>query len=400
MENKATDAAVGERDTSYGKYHHDTYSKRHKGFADLSRGLDGTRLRSVEGNGTGTLSVIPAGQPGALAFPELKVAVLLPCRNESPTIAKVVKDFQTVLPKATVYVYDNASTDNTAERAAHAGAIVRYAPEPGKGNVVRRMFSEVEADVYLMADGDDTYDASRAPELVGLLTSRGLDMVVGSRIEEQGDGAAYRPGHKLGNRLFNGTVRALFGERPADMLTGYRAFSRRFAKSFPGMARGFEVETEITLHAMDLRVPVLDVATSYRERPDDSASKLHTVRDGIRILRFLMSLFHAYRPLTFYGAFAAVPISVALGAAVLGPFSLEPWSAPAIVSFASGCLAVSLLLVGGAVHAIRRGQTELKRMIYMSTDSPRGGVDFDEPVYLRDLDRTLVSSGSFHSAPR
>ena len=185
--------------------------------------------------------------------------------------------------------------------------------------MVRRMFSEVEADVYIMADGDDTYDATRGPELVGLNpTGRGLDMVVGSRIEEQGEGAAYRRGHRLGNQLFNGTVHALFGERPSDMLTGYRAFSRRFAKSFPGMARGFEVETEITLHAMDLRVPVVDVATLYHERPEDSASKLHTVRDGIKILRFLTSLFHAYRPLSFYGVFAAVAISVALGGAALG----------------------------------------------------------------------------------
>jgi glycosyltransferase involved in cell wall biosynthesis len=311
---------------------------------------------------------------------EVSVAVLLPCKNEVLTIGKVVNDFQTALPGACVYVYDNASTDGTAEEAARAGAIVRFVPEPGKGNVIRRMFAEVEADVYVVADGDDTYDASRSPELVGLVTSRSLDMVVGSRVAEADQTGAYPRGHRLGNSLFNTSVRMLFGDRPADMLTGYRAFSRRFVKSFPCTSRGFEVETELTLHAMDLRVPVVEVATSYKERSEDSASKLRTLKDGFKILGCLLSLFHSYRPLKFYGAFACIWLLAAGTCAAIGEVGFHPWTGLSGVVVCLLGLAAVFALLGLSLASVRRGQREVKRMIYLSGRTSMADAAFADSV--------------------
>jgi glycosyltransferase involved in cell wall biosynthesis len=220
--------------------------------------------------------------------PELEIAVLVPCFNEAAAIEKVVADFRAALPNAKVYVYDNNSTDNTIEVATAAGAEVRREERRGKGNVVRRMFTDIEADIYVMVDGDDTYDASRAPELVAKLVDNNLDMVVGRRVETHD--AAYRAGHRLGNAVLTGLVRWLFGAKIVDMLSGYRVFSRRFVKSFPSFSREFEIETELTVHAMQMRMPVAEVETNYKERPPGSVSKLRTFRDGWRILLTITNL--------------------------------------------------------------------------------------------------------------
>jgi glycosyltransferase involved in cell wall biosynthesis len=235
-----------------------------------------------------------------MASPELaapRIAVLVPCYNEAATVATVVTEFKRALPGATVYVYDNNSTDETRERATEAGAIVRLEPLQGKGNVVRRMFADVEAEVYLLVDGDGTYDAASAPRMVESLLNDSLDMVNGARIATTD--AAYRAGHVLGNKLLTGTVAAIFGNRVRDMLSGYRALSRRFVKSFPALAKGFETETEITVHALELRLPIVEIDTPYRDRPAGSRSKLRTFRDGYRILRTIIALVKEERPLLF-----------------------------------------------------------------------------------------------------
>src|SRR5262245_15894324 len=202
-------------------------------------------------------------------MPSRSVAVLVPCRNEAPTVARVVADFRAALPQCRVYVYDNGSTDATADSARRAGALVRHEPRPGKGGVVRRMFAEVDADIYVLVDGDATYDASRAPDLVAALVAGDLDMVTAVR-DDAGQTSAYRRGHRLGNRAFNALLGVLFGARPADMLSGYRAFSRRFVKSFPGTSRGFEIEAELTVHALEQRLPTAEIGTAYVERPHGS----------------------------------------------------------------------------------------------------------------------------------
>ncbi|MBC7985493.1 MAG: glycosyltransferase, partial [Sphingomonadaceae bacterium] len=217
----------------------------------------------------------------------LRVAVLLPCYNEEAAIGLTVAAFRAALPDAAVYVYDNNSTDRTAEAARAAGAIVRPEPMQGKGRVVRRMFADVEADVYVMADGDATYDASAAPALIAMLLDEQLDMVVGARRSEVDDGADRR-GHRLGNRLFTGLLSSLFGRSFSDIFSGYRVFSRRFAKSFPALSRGFETETEISVHALELKMPVAEVPTAYAARPEGSESKLSTYRDGFRILGLIL----------------------------------------------------------------------------------------------------------------
>src|SRR5512138_2536620 len=216
------------------------------------------------------------------------MAVLVPCFNESAAIANVVADFRAALPGATVYVYDNNSTDDTIAVARAAGAEVRTETRRGKGNVVRRMFQDVEADVYIMVDGDDTYDASIAPQLVDKLVAENLDMLVGKRVETHQ--AAYRMGHRLGNRVLTGLVAWLFGSQIDDMLSGYRVFSRRFVKSFPSFSREFEIETELTVPAMQMRMAVAEIDTPYKERPPGSTSKLRTFRDGWRILLMITNL--------------------------------------------------------------------------------------------------------------
>ena len=219
---------------------------------------------------------------------DLKVAVLIPCYNEATPIGNVVADFRAALPDAEIYVYDNNSTDDTAEVARAAGAIVRTETQQGKGNVVRRMFADIEADVYVMVDGDNTYEAAAAPALVDKLLDETLDMVSGCRVADIEE--AYRPGHRFGNWMLTRLVTTIFGKRTRDMLTGYRVFSRRFVKSFPALSRGFEIETELTVHALELRMPIADVQTAYVDRLPGSDSKLNTIRDGLRILRMIILL--------------------------------------------------------------------------------------------------------------
>jgi glycosyltransferase involved in cell wall biosynthesis len=250
-----------------------------------------------------------------------RVAVLVPCYNEALTVARVVADFSAALPGSRVYVYDNRSTDGTGDVARNAGAVVRREERPGKGGVVRRMFADVDADVYVITDGDATYDATRAREMVDLLVRDGLDVVTGVRDHGDRD-AAYRRGHRLGNRAFNWLLGALFGERPGDMFSGYRVMSRRFVKSFPAEARGFEIETELTVHALELRVPTAEVVTTYFERPEGSTSKLSTYRDGLRILYTMARLFRDVRPLPFFFACAAVfgAVGLVLGVEVIAEY--------------------------------------------------------------------------------
>jgi glycosyltransferase involved in cell wall biosynthesis len=278
--------------------------------------------------------------------------VIIPCLDEEAAIGKVVGELRAALPGAIVYVYDNNSTDRTREVAAAAGAVVRSETRPGKGNVVRRMFQDIEADVYVMIDGDDTYDASIAPVLIARLVDDNLDMVVGKRIETHV--AAYRPGHRLGNRVLTGLVRRLFGSRIDDMLSGYRVFSRRFVKSFPSSSREFEIETELTVHALQMRMAVAEVGTNYKERPVGSASKLRTFRDGWRILLTIMNLMRNERPLLFFALLAAVlfPLGIGLDVPVL--------IGAAVVSVATG-------LILDLVSHVRR---EVKRLAYLQHPAP------------------------------
>lgn len=304
----------------------------------------------------------------------LEVAVLVPCFNEEAAIEKVVKDFQSALPNATVYVYDNNSTDRTSEVALAAGAQVRKEYRRGKGNVVRRMFNDIEADVYVMVDGDDTYDASRAPELVMKLVDENLDMVVGRRIETHQ--AAYRAGHRLGNAVLTGLVRWLFNATIVDMLSGYRVFSRRFVKSFPSFSREFEIETELTVHAMQMKMPVAEIDTNYKERPPGSTSKLRTFRDGWRILVTIMNLMRNERPLLFFswiGLLLAI-VAVVLGIPVIKTYAetgLVPRIPTAILC--TGLVVISFISIatGLILDLISHVRRETKRLAYLGYPAPR-----------------------------
>ena len=304
----------------------------------------------------------------------LEIAVLVPCFNEEAAIEKVVDDFRAALPHATIYVYDNNSTDKTSEVAAAAGAEVRRETRRGKGNVVRRMFNDIEADVYVMVDGDDTYDAARAPELVDRLVDENLDMVVGRRIETHQ--AAYRAGHRLGNAVLTGLVRWLFAANIVDMLSGYRVFSRRFVKSFPSFSREFEIETELTVHAMQMKMPVAEVDTDYKERPPGSTSKLRTFRDGWRILLTITNLMRNERPLLFFSliGLALVVAAVILGIPVISTYAhtgLVPRIPTAILCtglIVIGFISVATGLMLDLVSHVRR---EAKRLAYLEYPSPR-----------------------------
>lgn len=304
----------------------------------------------------------------------LEIAVLVPCFNEEAAIDKVVRDFRAALPGATVYVYDNNSTDRTSEVAAAAGAEVRREYRRGKGNVVRRMFQDIEADVYVMVDGDDTYDATVAPQLVERLVTENLDMVVGRRIETHQ--AAYRAGHRLGNRVLTGLVRWLFGAQIEDMLSGYRVFSRRFVKSFPSFSREFEIETELTVHAMQMRMPVAEVETNYKERPPGSTSKLRTFRDGWRILLTISNLMRNERPLLFFSliGFLLVAVAVALGIPVLFEYldtGLVPRFPTAILCSGLGVIAVLCVSTGLVLDQVAHVRREAKRLAYLQYPAPR-----------------------------
>lgn len=299
----------------------------------------------------------------------MRVAVILPCYNEEVAIAKVVGDFRAALPDAVIYVFDNNSKDNTRAAAEAAGAIVRTERQQGKGHVVARAFADVEADVYVMVDGDDTYDATAAPEMVDMLLRERLDMVTGIRVTNIE--AAYRPGHRFGNLMLTGAVRTVFGDRITDMLSGYRVFSRRFVKSFPAMAQGFETETEFTVHAMELSMPLGELETAYRERPAGSESKLRTYVDGMRILRTIMALVKNERPLEFFGILAILLMvaGLALGLPVVVEF-LETQVVPRLprAVLAVGIVLLSFLsLSSGLVLAsVARGRKEMKRLAYLA----------------------------------
>jgi glycosyltransferase involved in cell wall biosynthesis len=303
-----------------------------------------------------------------------RIAVLIPCYNEEVAIGDTVRGFQKALPDATIYVYDNNSKDKTVERAREAGAVVRTESLQGKGNVVRRMFADIEADVYLMTDGDTTYDPGAARGMCDLIVRDNLDMVVGKRIHKAKE--AYRPGHVLGNRMLTGFLARLFGQRFSDILSGYRAFSRRFAKSFPALSAGFEIETELTVHALTLNMPVAEVDTDYFERPAGSASKLNTYRDGVRILRVMITLFKNERPLAFFSwaALALGLVAIGLSIPVFITYvetGLVPRFPTAILSSTLMLLAFLSLSVGFVLDTVTHGRREVKRLMYLQNDAPQ-----------------------------
>jgi glycosyltransferase involved in cell wall biosynthesis len=295
--------------------------------------------------------------------------VLIPCHNEQAAIAKVVTEFRAALPTATIYVYDNNSQDDTVELARRAGARVYREPMQGKGNVVRRMFSDVVADVYVLVDGDDTYLADSAPAMVERLLAERLDMVNGTRVTEIA--AAYRRGHRMGNTLLSGLVRRMFGNRIVDMLSGYRVFSMRFVKSFPALSSGFEIETELTIHALELGMPVGEMDTPYKDRPTGSASKLRTYSDGLRILRTIILLVKDERPFLFFSAaaLALFVASVGLSIPIFAEFHrthLVPRFPTAILSTGLMLLSFLALVCGMVLDSVARGRKEVKRLSYLS----------------------------------
>jgi glycosyltransferase involved in cell wall biosynthesis len=299
----------------------------------------------------------------------LRVAVIIPCYNEAVTIADVVTSFRAALPQAAIYVYDNNSKDETVAQARAAGAIVRSESRQGKGHVVRRMFADVEADAYIMVDGDGTYDASAAARLVQQLTDDNLDMLVGARVETAQ--AAYRRGHRTGNRLITGTITMLFGRAFDDILSGYRVFSRRFVKSFPALSGGFEIETELTIHALQLSMPVAEVPLPYAERPEGSVSKLSTWSDGFRILRTILVLLKDERPMLFFGAIGALAglCSLALGIPVVIEFirtGLVPRLPTAVLAMGLTLIGVLCVFAGAILDSVARGRREMKRLIYLA----------------------------------
>ncbi|MBV9882564.1 MAG: glycosyltransferase [Sphingomonadaceae bacterium] len=300
----------------------------------------------------------------------LRIAVLLPCYNEEAAIAQTVAGFRAALPEAAIYVYDNNSADRTREVAAAAGAIVRSEKMQGKGHVVRRMFADVEADIYVMADGDATYDATAAPALIAKLVDEQLDMVVGARKSEV-EAEAYRRGHVLGNKVFTGLLSSLFGRSFSDIFSGYRIFSRRFAKSFPALSRGFETETEISVHALELAMPVGEVVTAYGARPEGSESKLSTYRDGWRILKTILHLYRIERPVLFYGSFALVLALLALLLAV--PLALTYLHTGLVPRVPTAILVTGLMILaflsffcGLILDTVVRGRREVRRLHYLS----------------------------------
>ncbi|OHT19740.1 glycosyltransferase family 2 protein [Edaphosphingomonas haloaromaticamans] len=305
-----------------------------------------------------------------------RIAVILPCYNEAAAIAGTVAAFRAALPDAVVYVYDNNSTDGTPAVAEAAGAIVRTERMQGKGHVVRRMFADVEADVYVMADGDATYDASAAPEMVRLLVEERLDMVVGARKSEVE--AAYRRGHRLGNRLLTGILARIFGRTFSDILSGYRVFSRRFVKSFPVLSEGFEIETEISVHALELRMPVAEIVTAYGARPEGSASKLSTYRDGWRILNTILTLFRIERPVVYFGvvgaALAALAVILAIPLAITyAQTGLVPRMPTALLSTGLMILAFLNGFCGIILDTVVRGRREVRRLAYLALPAPGAG---------------------------
>ena len=304
----------------------------------------------------------------------VRIAVLLPCYNEEAAIGETVAGFRAALPGATVYVYDNNSRDRTREIAAKAGAVVRTEGQQGKGHVVRRMFADIDADVYLMADGDLTYDPKAAPAMVDLLLASQLDMVVGTRRHEAKD--AYRGGHVLGNKVFTGLLAGLFGRSFSDIFSGYRVFSRRFVKSFPVLSSGFEIETEISVHALELRMPVGEVETAYAARLEGSESKLSTWSDGWRILKTIITLYRIERPVLFYGSIGALLMALAVVLAIplvvtYANTGLVPRFPTAILVTGMIIVAVLCFFAGLILDTVTRGRREVRRLAYLSLAAPQ-----------------------------
>lgn len=306
------------------------------------------------------------------------VAVLIPCYNEEAAIAHVVRDFLAALPEAKIFVYDNNSSDQTIAVAREAGAIVLSERQQGKGNVVRRMFSDVDADIYILVDGDATYEAAAAPRLIEHLREERLDMVTGSRVSQSTE--AYRRGHKFGNWMLTTLVAVVFGRHTSDMLSGYRVFSRRFVKSFPALSRGFEIETELTVHALELRMPIADVETRYIERPPGSVSKLNTFRDGFRILGMIMALIKEERPLQFFSIIATILVIISLFFGI--PVIIEFVQTGQVPRFPSAILAASISVIavlsffaGIILDSVALGRREMKRLNYLSQRAPGSGAE-------------------------
>ncbi|MGH6682955.1 MAG: glycosyltransferase [Pseudolabrys sp.] len=312
-----------------------------------------------------------ARKPGRLG--QYTIAVLVPCYNEQVAIAKVVRDFRAALPGAAIFVFDNNSTDNTAAAARAAGAEVFQEKRQGKGFVVARMFTDVEADIYVLVDGDATYDAPSAPKMIERLLDDRLDMVVGNRVDREQ--AAYRAGHRTGNRLLTGFVASVFGPTFNDMLSGYRVFSRRFVKSFPALSGGFEVETELTIHALELGLAVAEIDTPYYARPKGSASKLNTWKDGFRILRMIVGLYRAERPLTFFSGIGLALAIASVGFAVpvfvtYFETGLVPRLPTAILSTGLMVLACLSGAIGLVLDTVTRGRREMKLLAYLAHRAP------------------------------
>ena len=300
---------------------------------------------------------------------DIEIAVLIPCYNEASAIEKVINDFNTHLPNSTIYVYDNNSTDNTVEVAIASGALVRNEAQQGKGHVVRRMFSDVEAAVYVLVDGDDTYDAASVRRMIGEFLEHRCDLVNGRRITDIAK--AYRFGHQFGNRLLTGIVTWIFGKRCLDILSGYRVLSRRFVKSFPALSTGFEIETELTVHALSLNMPMTEVEAPYKDRPEDSASKLNTYRDGIRILWTIMMLTKDERPFFFYSVAFTLLACVSLGLGI--PIAIEFADTGLVPRFPTAVLSASIMILaflslatGLVLDSVARGRREAKRLHYLS----------------------------------
>ncbi len=312
---------------------------------------------------------IEEARTGAEHLARHRIAVLVPCFNEEAAIGKVVSDFRACLPEADIYVYDNNSTDRTIEAARAAGAQVRSETRQGKGHVVRRMFADVDADIYVLVDGDATYDAPSAPRMVSELIEKRCDMVVGARVERED--AAYRRGHRFGNRILTGFVGQVFGRAFTDILSGYRIFSRRFVKSFPVLSGGFEIETELTIHALELELPISEIRTPYYARPEGSASKLNTWRDGFRILWTILRLYRSERPLNFFSAIGTSFAIMSVGFAIpIFTTYLREGTVPRLPTavLSTGLMLVAFLTIsaGLVLDTVTRGRREVKLLAYLS----------------------------------
>lgn len=312
-----------------------------------------------------------------MPYKDAKIAVLIPCYNEEATVATVVKDFRKQIPKSDIYVFDNNSKDNTTKVAQKAGAIVSTVKLQGKGNVVRRMFADIDADIYVMIDGDATYDAASVNKLINKLVDDNLDMVVGDRTEDTKDNNNYRPGHRIGNKLLTGSVAKIFGGEFTDMLSGYRVFSRRFVKSFPAESRGFEIETELTVHTLEMRLPYAELDTPYFERPEGSESKLSTYKDGIRILFMILRLYSNERPAEFWGIFGGVLFIFATLISL--PVFIEYFQTNEVARFptlivSSGLVVIGFLsfTIGLVLRTVTKGRKEAKHLAYLAIG---GGIE-------------------------